>query len=93
MKENTNNMTIQSPPTISCPTISGYDVVTLQDNSVILALAERAARRHDPIILANSGTPVAALISVEDLNALYEELRCIRILYSVATGTKCPPLS
>lgn len=65
--------------------LADYDIVPVEDRPPFVPLAEHVARHHDPIILTQAGVPVAALVGLDDLNSLYEELRCLRTLYAVIT--------
>lgn len=43
---------------------------------------QAARQAHQPVIVTESGLPVAALINITDYNDLVEELQCLRTLYA-----------
>ncbi len=45
---------------------------------------QQARLAHQPVIVTESGQPVAALVNIADYNALVEELQCLRTLYAQA---------
>lgn len=64
--------------------LADYDLISLEDQALDAELLNDVATNHHPALLTQAGLPIAALIGLEDLTNLYEELRCLRMLYSIA---------
>ncbi len=70
--------------------LADYDVAELDHEPLVLSLAQRVAQQHAPIVVTNEGVPLAALVALDDLAELYGELRCLRVLYTIATEHNAP---
>ena len=65
-----------------------YDLITLDEDTLLARLAARAAKHGEPIVLLQENAPIAVLLSFAALTALIEEVRSLRALYALASAAR-----